>query len=110
MKTLFAAFAALAGSATLASADTYFTSLSDVQQRDGIMELGTIASDSDGVVQIYSYQRGEKGSLLGWEALNAGANSDVKVPVVTSTPFSTALAEIVLDGQVVATQRIRIEN
>ena len=109
MKTLLLALAALAGSASLASADTYFTSLSDVQQRDGIMELGTIATDGDGVLQIYSYQRGEKGPLLGWEALHAGANSEVKVPV-TSTPFTTALAEIVVDGQVVRSQRIRIEN
>lgn len=109
MKTLFLALAALAGSATLASADTYFTTLSDVQQRDGIMELGTISSDGDGLLQVYSYQRGEKGPMLGWQALSAGANPDVRVPV-NSTPYTTALAEIVLDGQVVTTQRIRIEN
>ena len=109
MKTLFLALAALAGSATLASADTYFTTLSDVQQRDGIMELGANASDSDGTLHIYSYQAGEKGPMLGWQALSAGANSDVRVPVST-TPYTTALAEIVVDGQVVTSQRIRIEN
>jgi hypothetical protein len=109
MKKLILALAALAGSATLASADTYFTTLSDVQQRDGIMELGTISSDGDGVLQIYSYQAGEKGPMLGWQALSAGANADVRVPV-NSTPYTTALAEIVVDGQVVTTQRIRIEN
>ena len=109
MKTLLLALAALAGTASLASADTYFTTLSDVQQRDGIMELGTISSDGNGVLQIYSYQAGEKGPMLGWQALSAGANSDVRVPVST-TPYTTALAEIVLDGQVVTTQRIRIEN
>ncbi|EYD77730.1 hypothetical protein Rumeso_00688 [Rubellimicrobium mesophilum DSM 19309] len=110
MKTLLVALAALAGSVTLASAETHFTSLSDVQHRDGIMELGTIRSEGDGMVQVYSYQAGEKGPMLGWEALHAGANPDIKVPLTSSTPFTTALAEIVLDGQVVATQRIRIEN
>ena len=109
MKTLLASLAALAATATLASAETYFTTLSDVQGRDGIMELGTISSDSDGVLEIYSYQGGEKGPMLGWEALSAGANSDVRVPV-NSTPFTTALAEIVVDGQVVSSQRIRIED
>ena len=109
MKTFLAALAALAGSATLASADTYFTSLSDVQQRDGIMELGTISSDGHGTVEVYSYQAGEKGPMLGWQALSAGANSDVRVPVST-TPYTTALAEIVVDGQVVTSQRIRIRN
>ena len=109
MKTLLLALAALAGSAALASAETYFPSLTDVQQRDGIMELGTISSDGDGVLQVFSYQAGEKGPMLGWQALSAGANSDVRVPV-NSTPYTTALAEIVVDGQVVTTQRIRIEN
>lgn len=109
MKTLVVALAALAGTATLASAETYFTSLSDVQRRDGIMELGTISSDLDGMVQIYSYQAGEKGPMLGWQALSAGAKTDVRVPV-ESSPYTTALAEIVQDGQVVTTQRIRIEN
>ncbi len=108
MKTLLLALAALAGSAALASAETYF-SVPTVQDRDGLMELGTISSDGDGVLQVFSYQAGEKGPLLGWQALSAGANADVKVPV-NSTPYTTALAEIVLDGQVVATQRIRIEN
>ena len=109
MKTLLVALAALAGTAPLASAETYFTTLSGVQQRDGIMELGTISSDGGGLVQVYSYQGGTKGPMLGWEALHAGANSDVRVPV-SSTPFTTALAEIVVDGQVVTSQRIRIEN
>lgn len=109
MKTLLTlTLAVLAGSATVASADTYFT-LSDVQERDGILELGTISSDGDGMVQIYSYQGGEKGELLGWEALHAGANSDTKVPLAT-TPRTAALAELVVDGQVVASQRIRFQD
>lgn len=105
MKTIIATLAVLAGSSSLASAETYFT-LSDVQQRDGIIELGTISSDSDGLLQVYSFQNGEKGPLLGWEALRAGANSDTKVPLM-STPRTAALAEVVVDGRVVASQRIR---
>ena len=111
MKTFLAALAALAGSVTLASAETYFTTLSDVQQRNGIIELGTISSDGDGMVHIYAYQRGEKGPMLGWEPLHAGANSDVKVSVpLSSMAYTTALAEIVVDGQVVTSQRIRLED
>jgi hypothetical protein len=105
MKTLIATLALLAGSTTLASAESYFT-LSDVQERDGIIELGTISTDGDGMVQIYSYQNGVKGPLVGWEALHAGANSETKVPL-TSTPRTSALAELVVDGQVVASQHIR---
>ncbi len=111
MKTLLVALAALAGTATLASAETYFTSLSSVQKHDGLIELGNISTDSAGMVQIYRYQAGQKGPLLGWEALRAGANPDVKVNVpLSSMPYTTALAEIVLNDQVVASQRIRLED
>ena len=112
MKTLLAlSLAALAASAPLALADTNFTTLSNVQERDGIVELGTISSDGDGMVRIYAYQRGEKGPLLGWEPLHAGANSDVSVSVpLSSSAYTTALAEIVVDGQVVTSQRIRLED
>ncbi len=112
MKTLLAlSLAALAASAPLASAETYFTGLSEVQKHDGIIELGTISSDKGGMVQIYAYQRGDKGPLLGWEPLHAGANSDVKVSVpLSSSAYTTALAEIVVDGQVVTSQRIRLED
>ncbi len=111
MKTFLIALVALAGSAPLASADTNFTTLSNVQERNGIVELGTISSDEDGMVRIYAYQRGEKGPLLGWEPLHAGANSDVKVSVpLSSMAYTTALAEIVVDGQVVTSQRIRLED
>jgi hypothetical protein len=106
MKTLLTlTLAVLAGSATVAAADTYFT-LSDVQERDGIVELGTISADSDGYVQIFSFEGGEKGALLGYEALNAGANSNTRVPLL-STPRNSAVAELVVDGQVKATQHIR---
>ena len=112
MKTLFAlSLAALVGSTTLATADSYFTSLSNVQKHDGMIELGTISTDEPGMVQIYRFQAGEKGALLGWEPLRAGANPDVKVNVpLSSTPYTTALAELVVDDQVVATQRIRLED
>jgi len=105
MKTFIATLAVLAGTASLASAESYF-SLSEVQERDGIIELGTISSDAAGMVQIYSFQSGEKGPMLGWEALHAGANSDTKVPL-SSTPRTSAIAELVVDGQVVASQHIR---
>lgn len=106
MKTLIGlALAVLAGSTTLAAADTFFT-LSDVQERDGIVEFGPISTDGNGIVQIYSTDGGEKGALLGYEALRAGANSDTIVPLA-STPRVSALAEIVVGGEVVATQRIR---
>lgn len=112
MKSLFAlSLIALVGSATLASADSYFTSLSNVQKHDGMIELGTISTDAAGMVQIYRYQAGERGALLGWEALHAGANPDVKVNVpLSSTPYTTALAELVVDDQVVASQRIQLED
>jgi hypothetical protein len=109
MKTLLSlTLAALAGSTTVAFAESYFT-LSHVQERDSIVELGTIASDSDGVVQVFSYHGGEKGPMLGWEALHAGANSKVRVPLA-STPRTSGVAELVVDGRVVATQAIRFDD
>lgn len=109
MKTLLAlSLTALVGSTALATADTYF-SIPTRQERDGIVELGTISSDADGLVQLYSLVGDEKGPLVGWEDLHMGANEEVKVPLAT-TNVRTALAEIVLDGQVVATQRIHLEN
>lgn len=111
MKTLLVALAALAVSAPLASAETYFTTLSTVQKHDGLIELGTISTDGDGMVHIYAYQRGEKGPMLGWEPLHAGANPDVKVSVpLSSMAYTTALAEIVVDDQVVTSQHIRLED
>jgi hypothetical protein len=106
MKRFIATFAILAATASLASADT-FSSISEVQSRDGILELGTIRSDAGGMVQIFSYQNGEKGQMLGWEELHEGANSDTKVSLL-STPRTSALAEVVVDGRVVASQRIRL--
>lgn len=109
MKTLMTlALAILAGSPGLVAADTFFT-LSQVQERDGLVDLGTISTDEDGIVQIYSLDGGERGPLLGYEALRAGANSDTKVRL-TSTPRNSAMAELVVDGMVVASQRLRFED
>jgi hypothetical protein len=109
MKTLLAlSLAALVGSTTLVCADTSF-SLPTRQDRDSIVELGTIRSDADGLVQLYAYNSGARGLLLGSEALRAGANPDVRVPL-TRTGIRLALAEIVVDGQVVASQRVRFRD
>ena len=80
--------------------------LSDVQRRDGSVEFGTISTDSDALIEVYSFRNGVKGPLLGWEALLAGANSDTKVPLV-STPWTTALTVVLVDGEVVASPRLR---
>jgi len=99
------ALAALAGSATLASAEARF-SLSQAQQRNSIVELGPIVTDRAATVEIYSLHAGKTGPLIGTEALHAGANDNVRV-ALSSLPMKMALAAIVVDGQVVATQRIR---
>ncbi|KAA9009483.1 DUF2147 domain-containing protein [Histidinibacterium aquaticum] len=65
--------AALVAGATSLAADSYFTII-DRQDHRGIMELGTVVSDHDGVVEIY-----ESGKLIGKARVKAGTNRNVRV-------------------------------
>jgi len=100
--------AALVATSGAASASSRF-SLNEVQDSSSLIELGTVVADGDGVVELYEYHGAQAGRLLGQEAVKAGANSDVKVPVGT-TFANDLLAVIKVDGQVVAEQVVRLGN
>jgi hypothetical protein len=104
-KFLALTLAALVGSTTFAAADSSF-SLSRVQDDDSIVELGRITSDGDGVVHIYALEAGKMGALIGSEEVHAGANTDVRVPLIDN-PKQDAVAVLEVAGEVVATQEVR---
>ena len=103
-KTVSLALAAVAASATIASADSYISNFVEEQSRDSQVELGTVRAAADGVVEIYTYHGGELGALLGSEAVMAGANADVNVDIPRSN--LDAIAVLKVNGQIVDTQEI----
>ena len=58
----------------------------------------------DGVVEVYTFHKGEIGTLLGSEAVMAGANLNVDVDILR--PAVDAIAVLKVDGQIVDTQEI----
>lgn len=106
-KTATLALAAIAASATIASADTsYLSDFVGEQARGSQIELGTVRAAGDGVVEVYSFHKGEIGNLLGSEAVMAGANIQVDVDV--SRPATDVIAVLKVGGQIVDTQEIEL--
>lgn len=108
IKTLAIAAAAVAITATSAAADSYF-SFGETLEDSAVVELGTVKAQDDGVVEIYNYAGGQVGALLGTEAVNAGANSDVRVQIGSHNLFDV-IAVLKVDGQTVATQAYDIDR
>ncbi|EYD76076.1 hypothetical protein Rumeso_02348 [Rubellimicrobium mesophilum DSM 19309] len=107
-KFLALTLAALVGSTTFAAADSTF-SLPQVQDDDSIVELGPVTADGAGFVHIYALDAGKMGALIGSEAVHAGSNSDVRVPLIDN-PKQDAMAVLEVGGQVVATQEVRFNG
>ena len=84
-----------------ASAESYFTCMNPLD-RDSSLELGTITSDGDGIVEVYDYRLGEQGELLGTVEVNEGANANVRLNL-TMAPLGDLLAILTVGGEVVAT-------
>ncbi len=104
-RIIASALAAVALTATAASANSYFDFTSERQDRGSVVELNTVTADGNGVVEIYDFQGGEVGDLLGTKTVTAGANSNVRVNI--GAPSQTdAIALLKIDGEVVATQEI----
>lgn len=104
-KSVSLAFAALAASASIASADINdISSLVMEQDRGSQVELGTVRATGNGVVEVYSYHKGEVGALIGSEAVHAGVNTEVDVDIRRSG--INAIAILKVGGEVVDTQEI----
>lgn len=92
--------ATIAGTASIASADSYFQ-LNERLDSSSVLDLGLVRAEGAGVVEIYDFSRGEIGQLLGTQTVNAGANSDVRVNVGIR-PTQDVIALLKVDGQTVA--------
>jgi len=103
-KTATIALAAIAASASMASANSYISNFVEEQVRGSQVELGTVRAAGDGVVEIYSFHKGEVGVLLGSEAVTAGSNLDVDVDI--RRPATDAIAILKVNGQIVDTQEL----
>ena len=104
LKTATLALAAIAASATIASAGNQISNFVSEQDRSGQVELGTVSATGNGVVEVYTFHKGEIGALLGSEAVMAGANLEVDVDI--AFPNTDAIAILKVDGEIVDTQEI----
>ena len=108
LKTFAIIAATIAATASAASADSYFGDKGALDAQSNL-ELGLIRAEGDGVVEIYDFRRGEIGALLGTETVNAGANTDVRVGVGIA-PTQDVIAQLKVDGEVVAQHRYFVNN
>lgn len=109
---MYKLFSIIAASVVVAagSASAYdsFT-LNQVQDTNNIVRLSPVMSTGNGVVEIYDFHGGMQGRLLGSEAVSAGANSNVDIPLGNTTS-ERLLAILKVNGQVMDEQVIRIED
>lgn len=104
-KSATLALAAIAASASIASADINdLSNFAMEQDSAGRVELGLVRATGDGVVEVYTFHGGEIGALLGSEMVHAGANRDVDVNIRRTGLNAIALLKV--GGQIVDTQEI----
>jgi len=109
IKTFAIAAAAVATLATAATAQTsYFQFQEALEETNSVLELGSVTSAGNGIVEIYDYRGGELGALLGTESVRQGANADVRVGVSRNVDFDV-IALLKVDGQTVATAEYDVE-
>lgn len=100
------AVVAIAGTATIASADTENAfSLARIQPTTSFVDFGFVNSDADGLVEIYNYDGQVIGALLGSQAVTLGTNSGLRVQL-NPPPFQSAMAILTIDGVAVANQEV----
>lgn len=101
-KSLAIGFLAAMSFGSVASAESYFTCMNPLP-KEALLELGTITSDGEGVVEVYDFRLGKQGDLLGTTNVNQGANSDVRLNI-GRPPLGDLLAVLTVDGEVVASK------
>ncbi|MEJ8562389.1 hypothetical protein QTO30_14915 [Yoonia sp. GPGPB17] len=100
IKSIALVAATIAATASVASADSYFEFGENLESKS-TLDLGLVRAEGAGVVEIYDFATGEIGALLGTEAVNAGANADVRVNLGIS-PKQDVIAVLKVDGETVA--------
>ena len=97
LKTLTLAAATVAATASVATANNAFPVGETFEQTD-TLDLRTVTANAPGVVQIYDYNAGERGALLGSEEVRAGVNTDVKIDLGLGAN-NDILAVLLVDGE-----------
>jgi len=109
-RNIFAlAIAASLAFASGATADNNSFGFGERLDRRSTLDLGLVRAEGDGVVEIYDYNRAQKGALLGSTRVRGGANFDVRVSI-GRRPINDVLAELKVDGRVVARKDYDIDR
>ena len=108
IKSIALVAATIAGTASFASAESYFQ-FNDTIEDTSVLELGLVRAESAGVVEVYDYARGEIGALIGSEQVRMGANSDVRVNAPIR-PTDSVIALLKVDGETVAQRTYDLAN
>lgn len=114
MKTLLAlATATLLSTTSLVAAQETTAvnafGLERVQASDGVIELGTVTAEMDGVIEIYNATDTEMETLLGSQEVTAGTNTNVRV-ILENQPTADIVAVLKVGGAVVATADIPLDR
>jgi len=106
-KKLAIAAAAIALTAGAASANNAFGILSGAEQGDAFYDVKSVNAGSAGTIQIESLS----GDVLGQAFVNAGANTSVRVDFgADRVGAGDLVAKLIVDGQVVDTNRIEVRR
>lgn len=103
------AMVAVAGTATVASAENSF-SLQKIQHSTMLLHFDLINSNDPGVVEVYDYNGHVMGRLLGSQPVHAGSNTDLRVMIQPPPPEQDAMAILIVDGEPVARQLIEFRD
>lgn len=109
-KTIAMSLLAAMALGSTVSADSYFTSMGKIDDQ-GMLKLGEITSDGDGVIEVFDFRQGERGDSLGTATINQGANMDVRVNAGKEPiPIGNVLAVLTINGATVATHRYEFSD
>ncbi len=89
--TSLALIAALSTAGAASAIEYNAFGLTETQDASSRVEVGLVRSATAGEVQIYAYETGEVGALLGETSVHAGANPNVFVNV-GATPSTDVIA------------------
>lgn len=103
-KTAILALIATLGTASIATADSYFVAIDD-QERDFTLELDLVHAATAGTIEVYEVTSGD---LLGTAAVDAGSNWDVEVDL-NGRPTGAVNAVLTANGQVLSSEYLRME-
>jgi hypothetical protein len=108
VKAFAIATAALVSTASVASATSYFE-LPRTQGVTSTVELGLVRAEGQGVVEIYDILDTDFAAPIGVQAVNLGANDDVRIN--TGAPVRRDVVAVLrVDDEIVATERFRVNR